>query len=104
MCKWIKKELGQDTVLHFSRFFPYWLLKDLPPTPEETLIKAGEIAKKNGLKYVYLGNIILEKWENTYCPKCGKLLIERKWFDILQNKIKKGRCFNCNEKIAGVWE
>lgn len=104
MCAWIKKELGADTVLHFSRFFPCYKMGDYPPTGENTLLKAGEIAKKAGLNHVYIGNIIIEKWENTYCPKCKELLIERRWFDILENKLKKGRCFKCGEKIAGVWE
>jgi pyruvate formate lyase activating enzyme len=104
MCKWIKEELGTDTVLHFSRFFPCYLMNDTPPTPEKTLIRAGEIATEAGINYVYIGNIILEGWENTYCPNCKELLIERKWFDVLKNKIKNGKCFNCRTKIAGIWE
>lgn len=57
MCKWIKKELGEDVPIHFSRFFPNYLMQDIEPTPKETLFKAEEIAKKVGLKHVYLGNV-----------------------------------------------
>ena len=103
MCLWIKGQLGDDTPIHFSRFFPNYLLKDYSPTGENTLLKAGEIAKKVGLKYVYVGNIELEKWDNTYCPECGGLLVKRRWFEVAENNIKKGRC-KCKEKIEGVWE
>lgn len=103
MCEWIKDELSPDVPLHFSRFFPDYKMKDLHPTPEETLIKAGETAKKAGLNYVYIGNIMLPEWGNTYCPKCRKLIIERRWFEVVQNKIKNNKC-KCREKIAGVWK
>lgn len=103
MCEWIKKNLGVDTPLHFSRFFPDYLMRDYPPTGENTLLKAGEIAKKVGLHYVYIGNIMIENAQNTYCPKCGELLIERRWFETVQNNIKDSKC-KCGEKIAGVWK
>jgi len=103
MCEWIKKTVGPDVPLHFSRFFPDYKMRDYPPTTEDTLIKAGEAAKKVGLNYVYIGNIMLPEWQNTYCPKCKELVIERRWFEVVQNKLKNGRC-RCGEKIAGVWK
>ncbi|MBW2992121.1 AmmeMemoRadiSam system radical SAM enzyme [Candidatus Woesearchaeota archaeon] len=103
MCIWIKDNLGDTTPLHFSRFFPFYKLEHLPPTPEETLIKARDIALKTGLKFVYIGNILIEDTENTYCPKCKELLIERKGFMITQNNLKEGKC-SCGEQIPGVWK
>jgi pyruvate formate lyase activating enzyme len=102
MCEWIKK-ISPDIPLHFSRFFPDYKMRDYPPTEENTLLKAGKIAKEVGLNYVYIGNIMLEEWGNTYCPNCKELVIERKWFEVIKNKIKNGKC-SCGEKIAGVWE
>lgn len=103
MCKWIKDNLGPDVPLHFSRFFPYYKLKDINPTSAETLVKARDTAKKIGINYVYIGNIFIDGADNTYCPKCGELIIERAGFNILQNNIKASKC-NCGEKIAGVFE
>ncbi len=102
MCIWIKENLGKDTPLHFSRFFPDYLLRNLSPTPTETLNNAYETAKEAGLNHVYTGNVASGK-ENTFCPRCGKLLIKRFGFQILENNIKKGKC-SCRESIAGVWE
>jgi len=101
MCSWIKKGLGPDTVVHFSRFYPCYKLSDLEPTPIETLEKAADIAKKEGLKYVYIGNVPQE--DNTICPKCKKIVIRRKYFDILENNMIDGKCKFCKEKIPGVW-
>ncbi len=101
MCGWIKKELG-NVPLHLSRFFPMYKMKDKKPTSEKTLFKAQEIANKY-LDYVYVGNIKTQRGENTYCPKCKGLLIERRGFRILQNNIKSGKC-KCGEKIPGIWE
>lgn len=76
---------------------------NIPPTPIETLTKAKEIAEKAGIKYVYIGNVFIEGSENTYCPKCKRLLIERIGFNVLKNNIKNGKC-SCKEKIPGVWK
>jgi len=103
-CEWIKENLGEDVPLHFSRFFPYYKLTNIIPTPQGTLEKAKEIAIKTGLKYVYIGNIFIDGAENTYCSKCKTLLIERRGFEIIQNNIKRGGKCKCGEKIAGVWK
>ncbi len=104
MCLWIKDNLGPDTPLHFSRFFPMHKLLNLNPTPVETLERARQIALDCGLKYVYIGNIAGNPAENTYCPNCKKILIERKGYFILQNNIKDGKCSFCGEEIKGVWK
>jgi pyruvate formate lyase activating enzyme len=78
-------------------------LKDLPYTPLDILEKAREVAIKSGLKYVYLGNVPGSPAENTFCPNCKKVVLERKGFTILNNYIKNSNCKFCGEKIAGVW-
>ncbi len=103
MCVWIKNNLGSDYPLHFSRFHPMYKLRTLPPTPVETLEKARKIAMEEGLNYVYIGNVPGNSWQNTYCPKCGRILIEREGYRIKQNNIEYGNCKFCGEKIAGVW-
>jgi len=88
---------------HVSQFYPTYELLDLPRTPVETLRWARETGLRRGIKYVYTGNVPGEGGENTYCPKCGELLIERLGYRITQNKIKEGHCFKCAEIIDGVW-
>lgn len=104
MCRWIKSALGEHIPLHFSRFFPMYKLKHLYPTPLETLINAAKIAKEEGLKYVYVGNVVGTEWEDTYCPGCGKKIIDRFGYKILEYNItSEGCCKFCNERIEGVW-
>jgi len=102
MCRWIVKNLGPDVPLHFSRFFPYYKLKDLPPTPLETLKDARRIAQDAGIRYVYIGNIRTDA-ENTTCHKCRKLLIERIGYFVKQNHVAGGKCRFCGTAIPGVW-
>jgi pyruvate formate lyase activating enzyme len=102
MCIWIQKNLGSDTPIHFSRFFPHYKLTNLPPTPLETLIDARKSAMDSGLRFVYIGNIRHEG-ENTFCPKCKKLLVERLGYVVKQNNISNGKCKYCSTAIAGVW-
>ncbi|MCW1301165.1 MAG: AmmeMemoRadiSam system radical SAM enzyme [Candidatus Nanoarchaeia archaeon] len=99
MCEWIMENCGDHTPLHFSRFFPAYKMLDLPPTPIETLEKAWKVAKDVGLKYVYIGNVPGHPYDNTYCYSCGKLLIKRFGFEVLEFKIQDGRCYNCGAKI-----
>jgi pyruvate formate lyase activating enzyme len=102
MCRWIHKNLGPDVPLHFSRFFPNYKLDNLPPTPIDTLTDARKTAMDVGLKFVYIGNIRHEG-ENTFCPKCKKILIERIGYFIKQNNIKNGKCSFCGTSIPGIW-
>ncbi|MCX7705787.1 MAG: AmmeMemoRadiSam system radical SAM enzyme [bacterium] len=103
LCNWIKTNLGPDTPLHFSRFYPTYKLVHLTSTPYQTLEKAHEIAKQCGLKYVYIGNVYDNPYEDTKCPKCDKIIIDRKGFEIIENNIRNGKCRFCGTKIAGVW-
>ncbi|WP_461866962.1 AmmeMemoRadiSam system radical SAM enzyme [Thermococcus sp.] len=100
--RWVVGELGDDTPVHFSRFFPHYKLVSLPPTPMETVERAYRIAKEEGLKFVYIGNAPGHYGENTYCPRCGKPLIVRWGFEIEEYHIKDGRCEYCGEPIPVV--
>ncbi|MBS3768306.1 MAG: AmmeMemoRadiSam system radical SAM enzyme [Candidatus Cloacimonetes bacterium] len=102
MCNWIADSLGTQYPLHFSRFFPKYKLLNRAPTPFETLDKAREIAQEAGIEYVYIGNIS-SQYEDTFCPACGKKLIDRSGYHINFNKIEKGRCPFCEQKIYGRW-
>ncbi len=104
MCLWIKENLGADIPLHFSRAFPMYQLTSINPTSPEVLEKARRIAMEAGLKYVYIGNLAGNPAENTYCPRCKKLLIERKGYFVVQNNIEDGKCKYCGEKIEGIWK
>jgi pyruvate formate lyase activating enzyme len=104
LCKWIKENLGEDTPLHFSRFFPQYKMNNLPVTPTETLQRAKEIAEAEGLQFVYIGNLQTKNGGNTYCPECKKLLIERDGYLVKQNIIYNGMCPDCKTEIEGIWE
>ncbi len=104
MCTWIKNNLGADVPVHFTGFYPHYKLKNLASTTSATLLKAREIALETGLKYVYVGNIPATKAENTYCPGCKELLIERSGFSIIKNNLKQGKCPNCKTLIPGIWK
>ena len=103
MCGWLVKNGFENYPLHFSRFHPMYKLTELPPTPVTILQSAREIAKSEGLKHVYIGNVPGLGAENTVCPSCEKILVERKGFSILQNHLKDGKCEFCGTKVAGVW-
>ena len=103
MCLWIKRELGADTPIHFSRFYPLYKLKSLPPTPVSTLDKAREAALSAGLEYVYIGNIPGHPSENTFCPKCKKRIIQRTGYMVGEINMKDGKCRYCGKPIPGIW-
>lgn len=103
MCRWIGANLGAETPLHFSRFYPMYKLKNLPLTPVKTLLHARETALEAGLRHVYVGNVPGSGGENTVCPKCGKLLIARIGYRILRNEVRSGTCPDCGHPLAGIW-
>jgi pyruvate formate lyase activating enzyme len=103
LCRWIRNNLGIDVPVHFTRFHPQYLLKDIPPTPVKTLERAKEIADAEGLHYVYIGNVPGHPAENTYCPQCKKIVVERTGFTVQQMNIRNGSCAFCKTKIAGKW-
>ena len=79
-------------------------MKDVSLTPVDVLRRAYEIGKGAGIKYIYVGNVPGGKFENTVCPKCGKVVVERSGFEVSGIKLKNGKCGFCGEKITGVWE
>jgi len=104
MCGWLVDNLGPDQVLHFSRFHPQHKLTHLPPTPVDTLVRAREIARSAGLRYVYIGNVPgLTDAETTFCPHCKKAVVERDIFAVTSVNLQAGQCRFCQTKIAGVW-
>lgn len=100
--RWVHDTLGEDTPMHFTRFQPMYRMDDLFPTPVDTLEMAYDIAKKEGMSFVYLGNVAGHRYENTYCPKCNALLIDRMGFRVSDIKIKDGKCPKCGERIPIV--
>ncbi len=102
LARWIRDKLGPDTPWHITRFFPYLKLSHLPPTPIQTLERARGIGMEEGLNFVYLGNLPGHPFENTYCPSCGELLIERRNTRILSYRIEEGKCPHCGQKIPIV--
>jgi pyruvate formate lyase activating enzyme len=104
MCSWIHDELGPLTPLHFSRFYPLYKMLNHYPTPVSTLERCRELARKAGLKYVYLGNIPGHVAENTFCHGCGKMLIARQGYRIGETHLKDGACAYCGAAIPGIWK
>ncbi|MGD8869507.1 MAG: hypothetical protein PVI01_17955, partial [Gemmatimonadales bacterium] len=89
---------------HFTRFHPDYQLLNLPPTPVDTLERAYDIARTNGMHFPYVGNVPGHEGNNTYCPGCGSIVIRRTGFFVRENLVTDGRCAKCGEAIAGVWE
>jgi len=100
--EWILKNLGADTPVHFTALYPTYKMTDRPRTRPETLLKARAIALDTGLKFVYVGNV-MSKAANTYCPNCGRLLIERSWHSVVKNTMRPGGKCPCGERVPGVW-
>jgi len=96
--------LDRNIPWHVSRFHPAYLMTGLPPTPASTLFRAREIGLEEGLRYVYTGNIPGQGGEDTHCPGCDALLIERKGFSLGRNRVRKSRCPDCGGAVAGVFE
>ncbi|MFH1197935.1 MAG: AmmeMemoRadiSam system radical SAM enzyme [bacterium] len=104
ICNWIYNEVGSDVPVHFTKFHPEYKLLNLPPTPITTLERARNFALDKGLHYPYVGNVPGHAGNNTYCPKCGKIVINRSGFFVVENNIVNGKCKYCKTAIAGVWE
>ena len=103
LSKWVFDNLGPDTPVHFTRFHPMYKMGERSSTPLKTLEKAHDIARGEGLNYVYLGNTPGHKYESTWCPKCGEMLIERSGYHIMRYSITDDKkCPGCGEKIPIV--
>ncbi|MEJ5348485.1 MAG: AmmeMemoRadiSam system radical SAM enzyme [Desulfosoma sp.] len=103
LSRWVLSALGEETPLHFSRFYPRYKLQSLPPTPVETLEKARNIAMQEGLRYVYVGNVAGHPGEHTYCSKCGSMIIERTGYTVRLKAFDAGHCSRCGTPIPGIW-
>ncbi len=104
LTRWVARELGVHVPLHFSAFYPAWQLTDRPPTPPATLTRARRIALKNGLRYVYTGNVRDPVGAATSCPVCGQVVIARDGYEITAWHLAGGRCHFCQTPISGVFE
>jgi pyruvate formate lyase activating enzyme len=104
LARWVKTELGPDVPVHFTRFHPEYLLKNLPDTPVPTLERAKAICDAEGLNYVYIGNVPGHPAESTHCPKCRRVVVERVGYSIRAFHLDRGKCHFCQTTIPGVWE
>jgi pyruvate formate lyase activating enzyme len=104
LVKWVVGEVGPDVPVHFTRFHPDYRLLNLSPTPVSTLERAYAIARTQGLHYPFVGNVPGHPGNNTYCPRCGKIVIARSGFFVTKVNLRDGCCEFCGEPIAGVWK
>jgi pyruvate formate lyase activating enzyme len=103
MCEWTAENLGDQVPVHFIRFFPAYKLQRLPPTPVETLEQAVAIADDVGLQYVYIGNVPSHERNSTFCPNCGRCIVERVYFFAISLDVEDGKCRFCGHPIPGMW-
>lgn len=105
MTKWVVAQLGPDVPMHFTAFHPDWKMRDVPSTPHTTLLRAREIALKNGVRYAYIGNVHDLEAESTYCHGCGERLIGRDWYVLSEwNVDHQGHCQKCGTPCSGVFD
>jgi pyruvate formate lyase activating enzyme len=105
MSRWIMDNLGPDVPLHFTAFHPDWKMLDRESTPQATLTRAREIALRNGLRYVYTGNVHDLDGGTTFCSHCGERLIVRDWYVLKKWQLDpKGHCLNCGTVCPGVFD
>jgi pyruvate formate lyase activating enzyme len=102
MASFIMEELGPETPWHVSRFHPTYKMTDRSATPVNTILNARKIGFKTGLKYVYSGNVSGHGGEETLCPQCGQIVIDRQGFRLTCNHIINGACNQCGAVIEGV--
>jgi pyruvate formate lyase activating enzyme len=103
LAAFIRSELGPDVPWHVSRFFPAYRMEDGAITPESSLERAVEIGRAAGLRHIYLGNLRKNVGEDTRCPACASLVVRRRGFQVIENRLADGRCPACHAAIAGVW-
>ncbi len=104
MCDWMLEALGDEVPVHFTAFHPDFRLRDRGPTPHETLVQAQEIARRAGLRYVYVGNVHDRARQSTYCPHCGQAVIERDWYQLGRYHLRGDRCAHCGGVVAGRFD
>jgi pyruvate formate lyase activating enzyme len=104
LTRFVHRDLGPDVPLHFTAFHPDFRMLDRPPTPAATLSRAREIGLRNGLRYVYTGNVHDEAGGTTACPACGTAVIGRDWYRLTRWALTEGRCAGCGAHVPGVFE
>ena len=103
LIEWVRDNLGPQTPIHFTRFYPMYKMDDLVPTPVETLENAWKMAKEAGIEYPYVGNVTGHQYENTFCPNCGTLLIDRSGYTVVKNVITVDKkCPNCGYDVSVI--
>jgi pyruvate formate lyase activating enzyme len=102
LISWVIEHLGPDIPMHFTRFHPDYKMLDITATPVATLERIYKQARSLGLRYPYLGNVFGHEYENTCCPKCGALCIERSGYALRFGALSDGKCTECGERIPIV--
>jgi pyruvate formate lyase activating enzyme len=105
MTQWVVSELGVDVPMHFTAFHPDWKMLDSPHTPPNTLTRARRIARRNGVRYAYTGNVHDDVGGTTLCHQCGTELIVRDWYELRAWRLSDtGTCLQCGAQCAGVFD
>jgi len=104
LSRWLLEHMGPDVPLHLTAFHPDFRMRDIPPTPAATLRGAREIARREGLRHVYTGNVHDRTGQSTYCPSCGEAVIERDWHAVRRVRLTGSACGICGTRIAGRFE
>jgi pyruvate formate lyase activating enzyme len=104
MTRWVVEHLGPDVPMHFTAFHPDYRMLDRAPTPPATLTRARRIARANGVRYAYTGNVHDREGGSTLCHACGTRLVERDWYTLEAWRLTAdGRCESCGTQCAGVF-
>ncbi|MGE5547901.1 MAG: AmmeMemoRadiSam system radical SAM enzyme [Solirubrobacterales bacterium] len=105
LSRWVAESLGPNVPLHFTAFHPAWRMSASPPTASSTLSRARSLARANGVRHVYTGNVHDANGGSTWCHGCGALLIGRDWYELTAWRVTPdGRCPDCGQPLAGVFE
>jgi pyruvate formate lyase activating enzyme len=105
MTRWVVEHLGPDVPMHFTAFHPDFRMLNVPPTPASTLTRARDVAKRNGVRYAYTGNVHDREGGTTYCHGCGRAVIERDWYVLREWQLTPdGKCRHCGTTCGGVFD
>ncbi|MCB0963598.1 MAG: AmmeMemoRadiSam system radical SAM enzyme [Acidimicrobiales bacterium] len=105
MTSWVVEHLGPDVPMHFTAFHPDYKMTDVPATPPETLRRARRIARANGVRHAYVGNVHDRDGSSTRCAGCGEVVIERDWYQLGRYHLDDGgRCLSCGTQLPGIFD
>ncbi len=97
--RWVVDRMGREIPVHFSAFHPDYKMTDVPQTPMSTMENAYRTGKRTGLEFVYVGNVRAGEMDDTFCPKCGSLVIEREGFWVASTSLKGSKCATCGSDL-----